>query len=726
VRIIADDSSPSSGTRRIAATATTTTFLVDGHGLAFRLVDVAYARYARQVLDSLDDAYSCTTGSGTAASTAAIGGRSAHQRTTNNNDKKKKKKKKNKVDPIREQLLLPNYMPLQVLEDVTEEWIVALTGAGGGGGGGGNNDEAAAGSRARVVVYWDGPARRKVKQATDRRRRARIDDEWDALRSYCLYGCLPSSSQQNSSGDNSRPFCRCRYCEMKRTFPKPRLFLSQIKHTLRNFGSGVVSMKYCREECDHIIARDASNDPNAFVLGNDSDFCFFPNVQYIDMSTLHVSSTTLSSGQRQQQQQQQWGNQRIITAVVIRRKDLADWMGFRDERLLVELALLCGNDYLVDPSAAGLDFCAGRSSSVREKWEYLLERQDEQEGFSGCYQLTSSLDETNHVLEFVRTLYGLGNLDRYELDDEVEYISDDDDDDDDSKQNATQRPKKLSAKGRRSSSASDVRPDGARPATPEDLDLSTLRIDPLSDRSPKDTVLRFLQQYVVDRADSAGTAMLTLLHLDVFRTMDVSGSNDKSLIERDITHSAMSLDSGWRPNWEDEVAIYVIAEAIRACFDNNPSSPFVRFTSPASIFRHYRFHIELQRARSAAVADIPTADPVSSTAREHLPLENKPLILPVDEHKSAILQAIERNRVTIIQGGKYFRRPVCTLLCQPPASNLPRPTFRDGLRQVDSCANFHSKGSTSRSRCETSQDFRFTTTTHSRQSTGRTTAGRRA
>ena len=47
-----------------------------------------------------------------------------------------------------------------------------------------------------------------------------------------------------------------------------------------------------------------------------------------------------------------------ITASVIRREELCEFIGLQDETLLIELAILCGNDYLTNPSLAKLDFSA--------------------------------------------------------------------------------------------------------------------------------------------------------------------------------------------------------------------------------------------------------------------------------------------------------------------------------------------------------------------------------
>lgn len=586
---------------RIVGIPPGSTFLVDGHGLAFHLLSVSYARNVARIL----------------------------ARNENSNSKRRPILKN--LTPYEVQQLLPNWMPLSVLEDVTQEYITTLVEHG-----------------IRPVVYWDGPARRRVKQATGAKRRSRIDDEWAALRAYCLYGIVPDCGKKGKASS----CCVC--CEWERQFPLPRMFKSQIMHTLRRLA---VAMKNCREECDHVIARDATRNPHCYVLGSDSDFCFFPEIQYIPLNTLSPSPP--SSMHRQ------------LTACVIRRNELADWLGLPNERLIIELALLCGNDYLVNPREAKLSYCSG--GGIEDACQH-LEDQD------ADYELTSHSAETSFILDFVRTLYSLGDIDRFPLDDEV----------------GEEAERGDGGGAYAGQDEGDNVEAIERPNVPKGVDFSSVRVDPTSDRSVKDAVLRFLQQYLhlsVANSSTNRRVVLSPLHVAVFRSMDCVEIDDGARRAEREAGEILAKDPTWRPRWDDEIAVHFIARAISACLDNSSGSPLARLASPALIFNPYRYHVLLRRARVKVDNDAGASHPppnvgnashlfhspapvygqLETETNQPLPQEERP-DLPVDHHEETILRAIEKNRITIIQGetgcGKSSRIPVMILKAPPPDESL--------------------------------------------------------
>jgi hypothetical protein len=59
-----------------------------------------------------------------------------------------------------------------------------------------------------------------------------------------------------------------------------------LQHTLMNHES--IKTIFCDEEADSILARAVSGHSRKYALGMGSDFCFFPNVNYVPITTLHL------------------------------------------------------------------------------------------------------------------------------------------------------------------------------------------------------------------------------------------------------------------------------------------------------------------------------------------------------------------------------------------------------------------------------------------------------
>lgn len=184
--------------------------LIDGNGLAFFLLKVAYARNLRSIFK-------------VEGRCPAVG----------------------EVSPGDISKALPSMLPLSLVEELANEFISQLRLF-----------------DIRLKVYWDGRSRR-FKTATDQKRREQREEEWSALQQYCIHGSLP----------NEKNICR-----FLSRFPVPRLFLRCVRKALQR---AQVEMVHCEEEADVELARAASGDSNAFVLGQDSDFFFFKDIQYM-------------------------------------------------------------------------------------------------------------------------------------------------------------------------------------------------------------------------------------------------------------------------------------------------------------------------------------------------------------------------------------------------------------------------------------------------------------
>jgi hypothetical protein len=140
---------------------------------------------------------------------------------------------------------LPTMVPLSLVEEVAYEFVGHL--------------------RLYDIilrVFWDGPFRR-FKTVTDKRRRQQRQEQWSALQQYCVHGVLP----------NEKNIAR-----FLNHFPVPNLFLRCVSKALRRAQVEIVD---CKEEADVELARVASGDATAYVLGQDSDFYFYKNIQYM-------------------------------------------------------------------------------------------------------------------------------------------------------------------------------------------------------------------------------------------------------------------------------------------------------------------------------------------------------------------------------------------------------------------------------------------------------------
>jgi superfamily II DNA/RNA helicase len=512
-------------------------------------------------------------------------------------------------------------MPLALIEQVTQEYVMGLL------------------SRFKVVVHFDGNGRRRIhssqpttaprdcnsepmshsKQETTQIRKTAILDTWQNLLFYVKTGGFPTSKT---------------ICSWRRDFPRPRLLIEQIQQTLQSMMG--VTLQLCEEESDAVIARAAMGISNAYILGSDSDFCFFPNVNYIPFSTLDV-------------------NGRSATAVVIRRSDLASSLGLEDSQM-VELAILCGNDYLVDPTTANLDFEYPSRVRIKEIVDRLRALPQ--------YQVSTSDPHVEEILHFVRVHYNLGDIEQFPL------IDVEDEEEEERVPSAD-----LNA---------SYEVSMARPRVPLEVDLALAVVTPGRDVSVKDAVLRCLEAYVETAQDHA---VVSRNHLEVFRALQVESQVDKSLA------LVKSQILPHRQDWADNVALYVIARVIAYSLKNSKSR-LVQFTSPFKLFDFYQFHCMVQTSRGDMHGDVDSADLLSETKHPTVDEDDgesdlaptAPLILPIDEHEQTILQRIRSNRVSIIQAetgaGKSSRVPVMILKAPPPDPLVPLNLFISQPRRI--------------------------------------------
>jgi superfamily II DNA/RNA helicase len=544
-----DASLATSGGATLEQIPADSTLHIDGNGLTFFFHQVAYARHLANVLNHQRQS----------VATCAV---------------------PSDLAPEQIQQLLPPFMPLRYLHEVTVEYIETLR----------SKDM-------NLKIYWDGPERREFKQETSAKRVVEWDSRWSNYQQYCLYGVLPPATT----------VCRWEY-----SFPQSRMFARQIRHSLLNLNVDQID---CEEE-DPCMARIVSGDSKSYILANDSDFCFFKGVQYIPYMTLDASTSR-------------------VTACVLRRSDLAERIGLSDAHM-VELAILCGNDYLVDPSKAKLDFYAER---MQDRIDYLALKE-------AVYKVTSSKEDIENVMSFVRASYNLEDLDRFfqngnakNGDFDVDEVSNDDTEvDEDSEDDM------------------DVG-DNAHPKIPEDMDLSQLKLRPLEDQTIKNAAIRVLQQYVDQKKGLEETAVISQIHIDALRKFIGT--------EKPSAH-------GGRPQWDNVVAVYIIEKCFSICLLRNKTSPIACLGSPKDLFDAYKFLAFLEEFHDASAHLIPTD---VSKANEGYELDEPERdVLPIDEHEEKILKAINKNRITIIHGetgcGKSTRIPKFLLDAPPPHGSM--------------------------------------------------------
>lgn len=249
---------------------------------------------------------------------------------------------------------LPCMFPLPLLEEITQEFISHLRLC-----------------DLQIQVFWDGPARR-FKTVTLKKRKEQRLEEWSKLQQFCIHGSLPNEKH---------------VCQFLNYFPLPSMFLHCIRKALQR---EQVKMVYCQEEADIELARKASGDSTAYVVGHDSDFFFYKYIQYIPFHCIFTSNNS-------------------VHACVGRRADLAELLGLEDEQM-IELAILLGNDYVQNIKLPKMKKVI-KSDGRRDAFAVAsyLQRQDDD------FMVEAPSVATE--MAFVRALYDLHDLESFPMQD---------------------------------------------------------------------------------------------------------------------------------------------------------------------------------------------------------------------------------------------------------------------------------------------------------------------
>jgi 5'-3' exonuclease len=544
------------------------TLAIDGNGLAYYLHHVAYSRHFSQVTGG-----DCPGSPLKKTSTCCCNTRHLWEQQVTR--------------------LLPQYMPLSLLQNVTREFVETLQR-----------------HHIKLHVYWDGDARR-MKAATTSKRKETRDSEWSHLKQYSLYGVVPTHPSSSSSSTSTT---RCRK-DWLYNFPMSRLLLHTVKHALSQYDA--VNMIQCEEEADRQVAYASAQDPNCYSVGLDSDYCLFPNTRYIPLNTLNASGS-------------------VVSATVLTRSQLAEQLDLPSEQCMVELAILMGNDYVENTKHSQLDFTSGKVEDILNH----IREQDED------YRVTTKVPQVQQAIDFTRALYEFQDLSDFPFDQEEEETNTSTD-----------------------VAVNNDEQDPARPLLPVALDLALLEPQPF-DFSIAKVVARPIQA-LLDSMEEDERSLIRQEHLDTFLELV------ERLRQQETRPLALTDDEIVRPMWENILGAYVIERMIAHVYRENPSSPLVRLSSPAQLFDHALFHSILKAKSDSVVVDTKTA-PTTRTSDKPVeePKEVERTTLPIDEHETAILDAVDNQRVTIIHGetgcGKSSRVPVMLLRAPPPDPSLQR------------------------------------------------------
>eukprot|EP00934_Nitzschia_sp_Nitz4_P002355 Nitzschia sp. Nitz4//scaffold120_size68122//58196//63238//NITZ4_006055-RA/size68122-processed-gene-0.41-mRNA-1//1//CDS//3329534311//2355//frame0 len=545
--------------------------LIDANGLAFFLYHVAYCRHVLSVTKKYQDN---TTGG---AVTTCPSIRSLSEQEV--------------LD------ILPSFMPMSLLEDITKEFARGISNRG-----------------VRVELWWDGPSRR-FKELTHEKRRTTRLQEWDALLAFCQHGTLPVRPDDPA-------------WDLLDHLPVPGMFLRVVKDTLHKCK---MKMKYCREEADVELARQASGKNNCFILASDSDFWFYKDVQYIPFESFYVPT-----------------NKKMpLRAVYWTRSQIADKLGLTESEV-VELAMLLGNDYVDNKTLVVPSNVKYPTDAV----PWLRQQPDD-------FRLESENVDAPE-LEFVRALYNLEGLDAFP--------ATDDDSGDEEGESLHESVRKL--------------------LCIPDVDFIKTKGMPMKGK-PVDFILSVLNKYVeqCSAVDDNDGPVLTKRHLTAYLnsvnpTLRVaprgksSRPNWKDVRAGHIIEECVSsiLSATRRVEILRTIRPSKLVESLR--FQDlllDRSNDVIAQQPNQAITPGKPERQSKQRGPQQGARNVPSQPPKQESS-ESIGSVERPR-LPIDEHESTIMNSIRDNRITIIHGetgcGKSSRVPVMIMESPSPEPSLP-------------------------------------------------------
>eukprot|EP00934_Nitzschia_sp_Nitz4_P004171 Nitzschia sp. Nitz4//scaffold20_size174350//160042//170970//NITZ4_002134-RA/size174350-augustus-gene-0.39-mRNA-1//1//CDS//3329541905//4161//frame0 len=296
------------------------TVLVDGNGLAFHLMKVAYAKHTRSVAKT---GYCPEVGSFMEADICKI---------------------------------IPIMLPMSVMRAVAKEFVASIEGRG-----------------LLFRFCWGNPSQRIPYVEEKARRQGRLET-WDAMRRFCNNGVFPLRLTDSC--------CRC-----LDTFPLPRIFLKVVRLSLIKAKLDILDLD---GDVDREISELAQGDQSIFVLGCNSDYLFYKDIQYIPFQGLFIPKASNAP----------------MMATVLTRGNVATGCGMSESKW-VELSLVLGNKF-VDRNSLQIP------SHIRRADHAIAWLLRQAEGF----QVLSKFG--NSAIVFARAMYNLDSIDAFPVDETIQ------------------------------------------------------------------------------------------------------------------------------------------------------------------------------------------------------------------------------------------------------------------------------------------------------------------
>ena len=667
------------------------TLAIDGNGLMFHLFRIAYHQHYQTVKSNF-------------ASTSS----QLHHDDSNNNST---------TALLQSQLLLPQFIPLPLLHDVTTTYLSELTTK----------------YQLHLQIYLDGPSSNQyMKRHEKELRMERRNEEWENLRLLCVHGTVPDSSNHGSSGGSkyrssarrqSRQYYRRQFDNdgsdiedaggsnnttndttsssteeeessyLNANFPLSPLIFRQIEqsmHAFANIMSTVlpygcsVRIIQCKSEADVKVALASSlNCMTTYALGNDTDYLIYGkdenddgdenneekggsgDVRYIPFNQIIDPSSANNNND----------DDELNVGVILTRSNVASAMGLPTPNAMIDLSILLGNDY----TGPFMRHTSGKKRNYyweSVKWINMGEKfgygSDENEvRLPPDNELSSS--DIQGIAEHVADMVIGWKLasDDAELQSAIDFSyalytfenvdrfqpPPDENHEESSSDDDNEWDEEIVASPSLPRGFSITLTDHPDPCSAALLSLTTY----MSEVAPETKEMPYLEPRHLDAF---------LMALDILRKQKESHDND---IMEPPRHQLQ---------WKDLQALHVMVKCLLFGMRD------VR-KMPCEVFSFSLFHSCLESLsfgdepldnelvsknerefREEVTSEFPAAKDSKKKQKEQ-PVEK--LVLPIDEYKDHILNTIKTQRVTIIHGetgcGKSSRVP-CFLLRAPP----PEPT----------------------------------------------------
>lgn len=545
-------------------------FHVDGYGLCYHIIATAYARHMNSVLYSKMNHVERPC-----ARTAAI----------------------TSLSSVQARQLNPNFaIPNQLIHEITKEFVQTIHQC-----------------HITMTVYWDGPERYVHKYETDKKRKMDRNDTYVNLHHYCENGTLPNV-------EHNRNNKLCQY--MLNNFPLSKLYMTQICHTLHVQKN--INKVDCTNEADTILAHAVQLNPKAYILGFDSDFCFYNDVQYIPLPAMQIHKDN------------QDPTKSFMMASVVTREKLASTLHLPDSNAMIEVAILMGNDFItpttnsnyhrwnndnINAELFSMNPPSSTISNNKNTKQYklsldviLLYLQNQARGF----QLTSSNPEVEQKVRFIRQVYNL-HQQHHPSDNVMTTTSTYDQED---LINALQEEANSSSFG-----TGVLRPH----ITDDEMKAMDIAIPQQQQfhsskkkvSTMKDIIMHSLRNYIeytqdddsideeMKQSRTSTSIKLTEDHLMALEQLKLKVGQSYSTADQTIAKFNIK---NWRPSYNDTCAVYLIEHIIADVIENNITSAFIKLNSPFMIFDPYKYFVQLFFIREGGSIGLATPSMLSTPA----------------------------------------------------------------------------------------------------------------